>query len=166
MKSMYQSVADLNVAYGNSKGDPNNPDWERLSSQAKNILDEYNELKDNGLLERNMTELRDAICDIMVFTLGLAHLAGVPVESDMEAVLVSNLSKFCKDEQSVIDTVYKYSLLGVETYIVRDNGFPFVCVKSLSQQTGLDGKLYQKDKMLKSVSFVEPVFVSTEVIPF
>lgn len=151
---MFEAVCKLNEAYGNKKGDPNNPDWKRLESQAKNILDEYNELMDDGINAKNLTEVRDAICDILVFTLGLAHLAGVPVDDDMAEVDRSNMSKFCPDEDDLTETLMKYRDLGVDVYV--DGEFPMVRVKSSKEQVGLDGKQYQAHKMLKSVSFSEP----------
>ena len=153
---MFEAVSSLNEAFGNPKGDPHNPNWERLKSQAQNILDEYNELMDDGINVKNMQEVRDAICDILVFTLGLAHMAGVPVVEDMEAVDKSNRSKFCADEDDLWETMIKYRDLGVSTYV--DGEFPMVRVKSSKEQVGLDGKLYQAHKMLKSVSFIEPKF--------
>jgi hypothetical protein len=155
MISMFQAVSDLNVAYGNSKGDPTNPDWARLESQAKNILDEYNELMDDGISVKNITEVRDAICDILVFTLGLAHMAGLPVEEDMEAVDASNRTKFCRNNDELGQTAAKYRDLGVEVYV--EGSFPSMRVKSLKDQVGLDGKNYPANKMLKSVAFVEPM---------
>ncbi len=154
--SMAAAVARLNEAFGNPAGDPNKPNWDRLKSQAQNILDEYNELMDDGIDTKNMDEVRDAICDILVFTLGLAHMAGVPVEEDMAEVDRSNMSKFCADEDDMTETLMKYRDLGVDVYIEGD--FPMLRVKSSKQQTGLDGKVYQARKMLKSVSFSEPKF--------
>jgi hypothetical protein len=153
---MFEAVVKLNEAFGNAAGDPNNPNWGRLESQAKNILDEYNELMEDGIAAKNMYEVRDAICDILVFTLGLAHMAGVPVEEDMAEVDRSNMSKFCLDEDELTETLIKYRDLGVDVYV--DGNFPMARVKSSKQQTGLDGKLYQAHKMLKSVSFSEPKF--------
>lgn len=154
---MFEAVSQLNVAYGNNQGDPKNPNWARLESQAKNILDEYNELMEDGIAQKDITEVRDAICDILVFTLGLGHLAGLPVEADMEAVDLSNRSKFCKDPAELEATVKKYDALGVVTVV--DGEYPFKRVKSAQDQVGNDGKNYPAKKMLKSVSFVEPKFV-------
>lgn len=156
MSSMFEDVSSLNVAFGNMQGDPNDPKWELLEAQAKNILDEYNELMEDGIGPKNMKEVRDAICDILVFTLGLAHMAGVPVEQDMKMVDHSNRTKFCANEEQLKLTVGKYMKLGVETYV--DGEFPMKRVKSTKHQFDVDGKEYQAYKMLKSVSFVEPVF--------
>lgn len=160
MTTMFEDVSSLNVAFGNLKGDPLNPNWDRLKSQAQNILDEYNELMDDGIGPKNMQEVRDAICDILVFTLGLAHMAGIEVEGDMKAVDESNRSKFCANEAILAATVEKYNKLGVETYV--DGEFPMKRVKSAKEQTGNDGKLYQAYKMLKSVTFKEPIFAPVD----
>jgi hypothetical protein len=154
---MFEDVSSLNDAFGNPKGDPLNPKWDRLKSQAKNILDEYNELMDDGIGPKNMTEVRDAICDILVFTLGLGHMAGIDVEADMKVVDLSNRSKFCANDKELAATVDKYGKLGVEVYC--EGEYPLMRVKSYKEQTGNDGKLYQANKMLKSVTFKEPVFV-------
>lgn len=158
---MYKDVCTMNEAFGNFAGDPRNPDWKRLGNQCKNILDEYNELFDDGITPQNMTEFRDAICDILVFTLGAAHMAGMDVERDMRTVFDSNMSKFCRDQEEVDATVKKYVDLGLE--VVVEGEFPRKRVKSTKQQYdnvegGRAPKLYQANKMLKSVAFKEPVF--------
>lgn len=152
---MFKDVSDLNVAFGNPQGDPLSPAWPRLTNQAKNIQDEYDELME-ALENKDMTETRDAICDILVFTLGLAHMAGINVEADMAAVDLSNRSKFCSNPEELQATILKYHNLGLEIY--SEGEFPMKRVKSAKQQRGNDSKLYQADKMLKSVTFKEPVF--------
>jgi hypothetical protein len=152
---MFKAVSELNVAFGNEKGDPLNPAWSRLTNQAKNIQDEYEELME-ALANKDMTEVRDAICDILVFTLGLGHMAGINVEADMKAVDLSNRSKFCSNDQELAATVKKYVGLGVAVYC--EGEYPMMRVKSERAQIGNDGKTYQADKMLKSVTFKEPVF--------
>ena len=153
---MFKEVSELNTLFGNPKGDHNNVDWGKLKNQSKNILDEYNELMDDGIEAKNLTEVRDAICDILVFTLGVGHIAGVPVDQDMEAVDASNRSKFCCDQDNVDATVAKYNVLGIDTYV--DGEFPMKRVKSSKEQTDIHGDVYRKGKMLKSISFKEPIF--------
>lgn len=156
---MYKDVIDMNEAFGNFSGDRLNPNWEALSNQSKNILDEYNELFDDGINPKNMKEFRDAICDILVFTMGAAHMSGMDLEADMKMVFDSNMSKFCATQEIVDATVAKYEALGVEVYV--DGEFPRKRVKSAKQQYDNDEKLpklYQANKMLKSVSFKPPVF--------
>lgn len=163
MRSMFEDVGHMNVAFGNQKGDPLSPSWDRLRSQAKNIADEYRELMEDGIDQQDITAVRDAICDILVFTLGLGHMAGLPVEADMRAVYESNMSKFCKNNQEVEATVRKYSELGVETYV--EGEFPMKRVKSPRDQTDKNGKAdYRKGKMLKCVAYQEPVFSPLETV--
>ena len=158
---MFKDVCTMNEAFGNFPDDPKKPNWERLGNQCKNILDEYKELFDDGIEPQNMTEFRDAICDILVFTLGAAHMAGMDVERDMRAVYESNMSKFCRDQDEVDLTVKKYVDLGLEVLV--EGEFPRKRVKSAKQQydntEGRCPKLYQANKMLKSVAFEEPIFV-------
>lgn len=155
--SMFEDVSSLNVAFGNAKGDPLNPNWDRLESQAKNILDEYNELMEDGFAKKDITEVRDAICDILVFTLGLGHMAGLPVELDMAAVDLSNRSKFCANPDELDATMLKYVALGIEVY--ADGSYPLARVKSSKEQTDIKGNIYRANKMLKCVKFKEPIFV-------
>lgn len=86
-KGMYERVAQMNIAFGNPKGDPENIDWERLEKQCSNILDEYKELQ-VAIAVRDLTEVRDALCDINVFALGGFHFAGVEIEVDSAALIV------------------------------------------------------------------------------
>ena len=156
--SNFTDVAKLNTLWGNLKGDPQNPNWAKLEAQGKNILDEYNELMDDGIGPKNMTEVRDAICDILVFTYGLAHLAGINVDEDMLAVNESNLSKFCKDDYELSDTIHFYETkVGIKVH--AEGEYPEVRVRSTIEQVGtFDGKKYQANKILKCVNWKEPVF--------
>jgi len=161
--TMYSDVAHMNLAFGNASGDPLDPNWDRLYNQAKNIGDEFTELMGKGIAMKNITEVRDGICDILVFTLGLAQMAGLPVEDDMRAVYESNMSKFCADQADVDATVAKYDALGVESYV--EGEFPMKRVKSAKDQADINGKAdYRKNKMLKSVNYKEPVFVPLNLV--
>lgn len=154
--SNFTKVAELNTAWGNLAGDPKNPDWDKLANQAKNILDEYNELFDDGINPKDINEVRDAICDILVFTYGLAHLAGVNADKDMRAVDKSNRSKFVADEVAEEQTKLKYAAMGV--HVEFRGMYPLRVVYSPYQQTDEMGNIYRAGKILKAVSFKEPKF--------
>lgn len=156
MNTSFQLVSHMNEKFGNPKGDIDDPQWADLRNQASNILDEYNELCVDGINPKNMTEVRDAICDILVFTYGLGHLAGVDVDRDMSKVYTSNMSKFCTNDEELQATIKKYADIGVK--VVPEGEFPYAFVRSTEHQTDINGKIYQANKFLKGVNFKEPVF--------
>ena len=156
METNFDRVSYMNEKFLNPKGDSSNPDWNVLLNQSKNILDEYNELIDDGIQPKDMKEVRDALCDILVFTYGAAHLVGVDIDKDMVMVYESNMSKFCEDQVTLDATIAKYQAIGVE---VRPEGeFPYAFVRSTKYQTDIYGKEYQENKFLKGVNFFEPKF--------
>lgn len=92
MKTIFQLVCEMNEAFGNPEGDPENLDWERLSKLLPNIRAETNELK--AAIEANDIDgIRDALCDIRVFALGGLHALGY-----MEFIL----SPFCNHTQDTL----------------------------------------------------------------
>lgn len=156
-KSIFDHVSDMNVAFGNAKGDPTAINWDRLNSQCKNLKKELQELMD-ALAERNTDKVRDALCDLQVFTQGAQHIMGVDGDDDMLAVLDGVMSRFCKDEAELAATETKYRNLGVEFYV--EGVFPNVCLKSAFDRGGdaESGFEYPKGKFLKSANYREPTF--------
>lgn len=153
-EGMFARVSKMNVAFGNPKGDPNNIDWYRLEKQCKNILGEYKELLE-ALEAKNLDGVRDALCDINVFSLGAHHFMGIDVEADMDAVIDALMTRFCKDAVDLDATKAKYDALGIEYYV--EGAFPCVCLKSAKDQDDIHGEHFPKGKFLKSASFSQPV---------
>lgn len=157
-KGMFERVSAMNVAFCNPKGDPNNINWERLENQCKNIQDEFNELM-SAIALRDVSGgqgVRDALCDILVFTLGAQHFMGIDGNTDMNAVLDGVMSRFVKNQEDHHDTMTKYNNLGVEYY--SEGSYPTMCLKSSRHQWDINGENYPKGKFLKSASFANPVF--------
>jgi hypothetical protein len=73
----FKIVAAMNLAFGNAEGVRTNPDFARVQNQCKNIGDEIGELN-TAYSERNMSQVRDALCDICVFAYGGHHMIGIP----------------------------------------------------------------------------------------
>lgn len=155
MKGMFQQVSEMNTAFGNPKGNPTSIDWERLTKQCRNILDEYSELM-VALEMRNLDEVRDALCDINVFSLGAHHFIGANADDDMTAVVEGVLTRFCQNQADLDATLDKYTSLGVLVY--TEGEFPTVCLKSAHDQKDINGENYPKGKFLKSVSYATTVF--------
>lgn len=169
---MFKSVQLMNVLFGNVGGDaetlmlnPADEGWERVVKQCNNIAGtpggiikgEVKELQD-ALIKRDFNEIRDALCDIMVFTLGAYHMLGVDAEKDMRSVISALMSRFCKNDEELRLTKEKYAHLGVELY--EQGNFPYKCLKSTHDQTGLDNDIYPKGKFVKCVNYSKPVFYS------
>lgn len=118
---IFADVCDMNTAFGNAKGDPHAIDGKKLFNQCKNIGHEYQELmhafgfaclieieplteNEKRVLkcpegDAQIVAIRDALCDIDVFSLGAHHFMGYDARVDMRAVYESNMSKFVKDEE-------------------------------------------------------------------
>lgn len=153
MDTSFEMVSKLNLAFGNKKGDLSAPDWDKIEAQSKNIFDEYNELM-QAIDERDMVAVADAYADIAVFNEGIAHICGFNGDAVMIEVQNSNMSKFCDTQEGLSQTYKKYTDLGI---CISDEGdYPLKIVRSVGEQTDVNGKMYRANKFLKSVNFVEP----------
>jgi hypothetical protein len=177
-------VADMNTAFGNARGNFYQLDIPRLKRQSFNIGHEYVELLSKGfglksyaanyltetlnnvLLDPanwsddiDVSELRDALCDIQVFAMGAQHFMGVNGEDDMAAVVTGVLTRFIKDEADKAATIAKHAAKGV-TDVYFEGEFPRMVMKSASDQPDAP-----KGKFLKSASFKETVFPAIHPTP-
>lgn len=179
---MFAYTKSMNEAFGNPEGNPedfeatpvpcaadqvtlqfNEKAWMRLFKQCSNIAGNGGEIKGEALelLEalsaRDVNKTRDALCDIMVFVLGAYHLMGYDADADMEAVLDGVMTRFCRDALQLQETVTKWAKLGIVDVRAEGN-FPFVCVKTNSDQISTTGEFIPANKFLKSIAYKEPVF--------
>jgi hypothetical protein len=152
---MFGLVAAMNTAFGNPQGNPEAIDWDRLRKQVQCIPEEVEEALE-AIEQRDPKKLRDALCDVNVFSLGGHHLAGFDADKDMELVVSALMSRLVMNQDQLNRTAEKYHGLGLEVYAVGQ--FPAMALKSARDQTGSDGKFYPQHKFLKCVDFVEPVF--------
>lgn len=77
----------------------------------------------------------------------------------LREVTSSNISKVCVTDEDMHDTVNYYSDLGVETYTLEmaHDGLEYYVVYSSKEQFDVNGKVYRRDKFLKSYNgFFEP----------
>ena len=154
-KSNFQLVAAMNAAFGNVQGDPGAIDWARLKSQIENIKDEYKETTD-ALALRDLEEVRDGLCDIMVFAYGAFHFLGIDADRDMRAVIEGVMTRFCRTQDELDRTKAKYDDLVVKYYV--EGEFPAMCLKSAEDQQDRNGENLPKGKFLKSVGYRKAVF--------
>lgn len=175
-QTAFQRVAEMNVAFGNNKGDPNNIDWNRVRAQYRNIFDEYCEgLKALGMDETalsfiktmhtryttpmyfmdeciNPLEVRDALADQQVFKDGVLHFMGVDGDADMHAVIDGVMTRFVKDDADKTATIALHAAKGV-TDVYFEGEYPKMVMKSLRDQPDAP-----KGKFLKSASYTNTIF--------
>lgn len=178
MTSVFERVSEMNVAFGNPRGNYEDFDVRRVLSQCVNIVHEYVELlKAFGVNEADVDSIvkanddvvlfisnrlngpdfdvlaaRDALCDIQVFLQGAQHLMGVNGDDDMHAVLDGVMTRFIKNDEDKEATVKKHAAKGVKA-VYFEGDYPNMVMKSAKDQPDAP-----KGKFLKSASFSEPVF--------
>lgn len=105
---MFALVSDMNTAFGNPKGDPANINWKRIASQCKNITAEYKEHR--AAVERDdIEECRDALCDILVFSLGAHHLMGFDPVVDLRQAVALTTGTLINVSPSMFGMVQGYN---------------------------------------------------------
>jgi hypothetical protein len=169
-QGMAAAVVRMNELFGNQRGDYDTWNMDRLRNQIEGVRSElikeldpaYAKLKlmmlhetqyDAVQFESVKAEVRDALCDIMVFALGAFHAVGVNADRDMEEVLDALESRLCKDQETLDATLAFYANKGVEVYY--EGGFPHVAVKSSKDQMMPE---YPRGKFLKAVTYRQPKF--------
>lgn len=174
---MFADVVDMNEAFGNPKGNPHAINGKKLFKQCMNIGHEYAELMHafghQCLIEirpftaeevaemkpekrppqgdAQIVAIRDALCDINVFSLGAHHFTGYDARVDMRAVYESNMSKFVKDQDDFSKTCDKFDKAGVK--YTWEGEFPRMIFRSAFDQPDMPA-----GKFLKSASMFKPVF--------
>ncbi len=165
-------VSEMNQAFGNSKGDPSAIDYDRIRKQCLNIADELGELfvalgAESGNVVRciealkeaakarvatpALHDVRDALCDIHVFTYGAHHLMGINADADMAAVVDGVMTRFIKNDADFYATVAMHAAKGVKD-VYFEGEYPMMVMKSFSDQPDAP-----TGKFLKSASYREPV---------
>lgn len=171
--SNFTRVSQMNEAFGNPKGDPKNIDYVRVRNQVLNIADELAELlialganasnvkfatgtlKSVGSIvtqEPDLTDIRDALCDINVFSYGAHHLMGIDADADMDAVIDGVMTRFVKDDADLQATIDMHKAKGI-TEFYTEAEYPVMVLKSLEDQPDAP-----KGKFLKSASYQQTVF--------
>lgn len=177
MKSNAQKVAELNIAFGNPKGDLANPDANKLRKQAMLCLEESVEAVENAdrtklvsinfqakpsnadTVPYDLIGLMDAVGDILTVAYGLAHVAGFDADEVYQRVHDSNMSKFVTCDEEVEPALSYYWNLGYPSDSLAIEGdYPQAIIRVLKDTT-IDGKVIPAGKFLKNMNtFKEPNF--------
>lgn len=169
-------VSRMNTAFNNLAGDPRAIDWPRVRSQSCNIMDEFIELMGAlGLSDEcletlkaarktitpdafkqaetpNLDDVRDALCDINVFSYGSHHFMGLDADKDMRSVVNGVMTRFIKDDADKAATIALHAAKGV-TDVYFEGEYPVMIMKSASNQPDAP-----RGKFLKSASCSGPTF--------
>lgn len=178
-RTNFEMVSAMNTAFGNARGNPLAIDGDAVRRQCANIFDEFVELqKAMGLREPHVNflkkiseiiksyitgnqyddskfvldDVRDALCDINVFSYGAHHRMGINADLDMAEVVTKVMTRFVKSPEDLEATVKMHSAKGV-VHTYAEGEYPTMVLKSGSDQPDAP-----KGKFLKSVSTQQPEF--------
>lgn len=182
MTTTFSKNVNLNLAFGNAKGDVTSPDFGKIRNQAKLVLEETRELLEAAYFDHEvkieftasprvlkepvvvdikdiMRQIMDAQGDITTVNDGVAHIAGFDGDECLQRVYASNMSKFIRNEGEVVPALEYYYNKGFPRESLRIEGeFPQACIKVVDTIT-VDGKEYPAGKFLKNMAtFKEPDF--------
>lgn len=159
-QSNFEMCAEINYLVGNGI----DPTITTAEAQKKVIECEWEEFLES-IANKDMTQLRDDVGDMLFTVYGMAARMGFPADLDFKAICESQYSKFDKTASDQALTAAKYDSIGVATYYevkTRNDGTRVWVTYSSKDQTGSDKKFYPAGKWLKSVNFKEPVFTPWE----
>lgn len=182
MTTTFSKNVNLNLAFGNAKGDVASPNFDKIRNQAKLVLEETRELLEAAYFDHEvkieftasprvlkepvvvdikdiMRQIMDAQGDITTVNDGVAHIAGFDGDECLQRVYASNMSKFIRNEGEVVPALDYYYNKGFPRESLRIEGeFPQACIKVVDTIT-VDGKEYPAGKFLKNMAtFKEPDF--------
>lgn len=111
----FQSVGQFHEIFGHPK--PSTLQKNILTENPKLaqfrldlISEEFNELK-KAVSENNMTEVIDALGDILYVVYGMGQAFGIDLDKAFKIVHESNMSKLCRNQDEAIETVEYYKTL-------------------------------------------------------
>tara|TARA_A100001015_G_C15001446_1_gene718684 strand:- start:1298 stop:1786 length:489 start_codon:yes stop_codon:yes gene_type:complete len=111
MKTNFQKIIEFHKAFGLKHSDFHDQssfdDKSLLKLRLGLIEEELNELKD-AIEDRDFTETRDAIADLLYVVYGTASSFGIQADEDFDLVHESNMTKLCKTEKLAQKTVEWY----------------------------------------------------------
>jgi predicted HAD superfamily Cof-like phosphohydrolase len=128
-----------------------NPDLIELRNAL--IAEEFNEFK-QAINDKDITEMRDAIGDILYVVYGAAQTFGFDADADFATIHNSNMSKLCKTEEEAQQTVAKYEQDFKDGKTTYDTPYYY-----LNEKTGFwIVKNKSTGKVLKSINYTPVKF--------
>lgn len=169
--SPFSKIAMFNTLIGNT----NAASLEGLRAQFEMVREEFDETEEairhleliatgeynaeelGGFGYCPQTALRDGIADVLVTVYGLAHRAGINADADLMVVHESNMSKFIVPGTDIAPHMEHFRVhYGLENVLYKET-HGWGAFTSGEDQTGKDGKFYPVGKLLKPMTFHNPV---------
>lgn len=151
-------IVEIQEAFGNPRGSKrmSQPELKKfMGRELKNITSEMVEIA-KGIDEYSIDQVRDGLCDIIVYATGALHKIGAVPQDDVNEVTSSLTSRLIPNDTQLQHTIKFYNDQGIEVY--TSGQFPTMCVKSASDQKLGDDEL-PKGKFLKNVYYQTPSLV-------
>ena len=152
--SNFQKIVEFHKAFGlkhSDYHDQSSLDDDALVKLRLGLIEEeFNELK-AAIKDKDFTEVRDAIADLLYVTYGTASSFGIQADDDYDIVHQSNMTKLCQTEEIAQETVEWYKknknvVYDSPNYRRADDGVYWVVY---NESTG---------KILKSIHYKEVQF--------
>ena len=152
------NMFELSLTIHKLAGKTENAGWDAVENQLKLVREEFEELE-ASIHARDSHQLRDAIGDLLMTVYGAAWRAGLDADEDLIAIFESNMTKFDRDEGTARRTREKYAQMGLEVETIGiPHGILLYYATRVTYEQTVNGKLYPRGKLVKSVNFQEPVF--------
>lgn len=152
--SNFQKVIDFNKSFGITVHDTPQKnifdvDPKLVQYRLSLVLEEVKELQE-GIEKKDLTEVTDALADILYVVYGFGCSVGVDLDKAYDIVHQSNMSKLCVSEEEAIATVEWY----------KKNELRY---DSPNYRKSTDGKYWvvfneSTKKILKSINYVPADF--------
>lgn len=116
------------------------------------ITEEFHELED-AIAAKDMSEVRDALADILYVVYGMQHCLGIKGDKDFDIVHDSNMSKLCVSEEEARQTVEWYQREFTEGRTTYDSPYFAKLVHLVNDQERWVVKNHSTGKVLKSINY-------------
>lgn len=156
-KSNFKKIVEFHKAFGldyHNEHQENCFDKKKLVKLRLDLIqEEFNELKE-AIENRDFTEVRDAIGDLLYVTYGAAASFGINADKDYSTIHESNMTKLCKTQEEAIKTVESYKKKFLE------GTSPYDSPDYKKSEDGIYYIVYNKSsgKVLKSINYTPVSF--------
>ncbi len=97
----FEKVGVFMKTFNQDVKDTSSLSTDKINSLRISLINEELEELKKAILEKNLTEVADALTDILYVTYGAGHAFGINLDKCFEEVQISNMSKLGKDGKPI-----------------------------------------------------------------